>query len=102
MGLEHLKIGRTRYRVEYKDLPTLYGQIRFDTRCIELADDLAGEETVYGMLHETLHGIWEYRSMPARPREERVVTEFAWGLTAVFRDNPGLLAHLEHLLADPR
>ena len=102
MGLEHLQIGRTRYRVEYKDMPTLYGQIRFDTRCIELADDLADEETVYGVLHETLHGIWEYRGMPARPREERVVTELAWGLTAVFRDNQGLLAHLEKLLRDPR
>lgn len=102
MGLEDLKIGSTHYRVEYKDMPTLYGQIRFDTRCIELADDLADEETVYGVLHETLHGIWEYRGMPARPREERVVTELAWGLTAVFRDNPGLLAHLENLLRDPR
>lgn len=102
MGLEDLKIGSTHYRVEYKDMPTLYGQIRFDTRCIELADDLADEETVYGVLHETLHGIWEYRGMPARPREERVVTELAWGLTAVFRDNPGLLAHLEKLLRDPR
>jgi hypothetical protein len=101
-GLEHLKIGQARYEVEYKELPTLYGQIHFDSRRIELADDLADEETVYGMLHEVLHGIWEHRGIPARPREERVVTELAWGLTAVFRDNPGLLAHLENLLTDSR
>lgn len=100
MGLEYLTIGGTRYRVEYKDLPTLYGQIRFDSRCIELADDLADEETVYGMLHEVLHGIWEHRGIPVRPREERVVTELAWGLTAVFRDNPDLLAHLDGLLTE--
>lgn len=50
-GLEHLTIGSTQYRVEYKDLQTLYGQIRFDTRCIELAEDLAEEETVYDVLH---------------------------------------------------
>jgi len=49
-----------------------------------------------------LHGIWLHRKIPARPREERVVTELAWGLTAVFRDNPGLLAHLENLLTDAR
>lgn len=101
-SLKSLKIGSSRYRVEYKDLPTLYGQIRFDTRCVELADDLADEETVYGVIHETLHGIWEHGEIPPRAREERVVTTLAWGLTAVFRDNPELLAYLEDLLAGSR
>ncbi|MFI4920078.1 MAG: hypothetical protein ACHQAZ_00385 [Gammaproteobacteria bacterium] len=102
MGLEHLKIGRARYRVEYKDLPTLYGQILFDSRCIQLADDLADEEAAYGVLHEMLHGIWEQGAIPPRAREERVVTTLAWGLTAVFRDNPGLLGHLDKLLTESR
>jgi len=100
MGLAHLKIGQAHYLVEYKELPTLYGQIRLDSRRIELADDLDDEEAIYGVLHETLHGIWHHRRVPARPREERVVTELAWGLTAVFRDNPGLLKHLEGLLSE--
>ncbi len=98
--LTRLKIGRARYRVEYKDLPTLYGQILFDVRRIEIADDLAEEEAVYGVIHETLHGIWEHGAIPARAREERVVTTLAWGLTAVFRDNPGLLTHLDNLLTE--
>lgn len=71
--LKRLKIGRARYRVEYKALPSLYGQIVFDDRCIELADDLEGQEAVYGVIHETLHGIWEHGGIPPRAREERVV-----------------------------
>ena len=46
MGLEYLKIGQARYRVKYKELPTLYGQIRLGSNRIELADDLASEEAV--------------------------------------------------------
>lgn len=99
-GLEHLKIGQARYEVEYKELPTLYGQILFDDRRIELADDLTGAEAVYGVIHKTLHGIWEHGEIPPRAREERVVTTLAWGLTAVFRDNPDLLAHLDGLLKE--
>ena len=98
--LKRLKIGPARYRVEYKALPRLYGQILFDDRRIELADDLKGHEAVYGVIHETLHGIWEHGEIPPRAREERVVTTLAWGLAAVFRDNPGLLAHLEGLLRE--
>lgn len=69
---------------------------------LDLADDLNEKEGVYTVLHEVLHGIWYHRAMPPRPREERVVTELAWGLTAVFRDNPGLLTHLEGLLTESR
>lgn len=35
---------------------------------------------------------------PERLPEEPAVTELAWGLTGVFRDNPGLLIHLDMLL----
>lgn len=98
--LKRLKIGRAQYRVEYKALPSLYGQILFDDRRIELAEDLEGQEAVYGMIHETLHGIWEHGGIPPRAREERVVTTLAWGLTAVFRDNPEMLPHLNRLLKE--
>lgn len=98
--LKRLKIGPARYRVQYKALPSLYGQILFDDRRIELAADLEGQEAVYGVIHETLHGIWEHGGIPPRAREERVVTTLAWGLTAVFRDNPELLPHLNRLLKE--
>ena len=100
--LKRLKIGPARYRVEYKALPKLYGQIVFDERRIELADDLEGQEAVYGVIHETLHGIWEHGGIPPRAREERVVTTLAWGLAAVLRDNPELLPHLNDRLQEVR
>ena len=100
--LKRLKIGRSCYRVDYKDMPELYGQIRFDVRRIELADDLQDLDAVYGVVHEMLHGIWEQRKVPERPREERAVTDLAWGLATAFRDNPGLLTYMDKLLKSAR
>ena len=100
--LRALKIGDDCYRVRYRSFRRIYGQIGLGSKQLDLADDLNAEEGVYTILHEVLHGIWYHRGMPSRPREERVVTELAWGLTAVFRDNPGLLAHLEGLLTESR
>jgi hypothetical protein len=100
--LKKLKIGGDYYRVRYRELPHIYGQIGLGYGFLDLADDLSEEEGVYTIIHEVLHGIWAYRQMPPRSREERVVTELAWGLMAVFRDNPGLLQHLENLLTESR
>jgi hypothetical protein len=100
--LRKLKIGDRTYRVRYRELAHIYGQIGLGYGFLDLADDLNEEEGVYTIIHEVLHGIWAYRQLPPRPREERVVTEFAWGLMAVFRDNPGLLNHLESLLTESR
>lgn len=100
--LRKLKIGDRCYRVRYRSFRRIYGQIGLRTGLLDLADDLNEEEGVYTVLHEVLHGVWYHRAMPPRPREERVVTKLAWGLTAVFRDNPGLLTHLENLLTESR
>ena len=100
--LRKLKIGDDCYRVRYREFTRIYGQIGLGTKRLDLADDLSEEEGVYTLLHEVLHGIWYHRAVPPRPREERVVTELAWGLMAVFRDNPGLLTHLEGLLTGSR
>ncbi len=100
--LRRLKIGDGYYRVRYREFRRIYGQIGLGSKWLDLADDLNEEEGVYTLLHEVLHGIWHHRAMPPRPREERVVTELAWGLMAVFRDNPGLLTHLEGLLTESR
>jgi hypothetical protein len=103
MELKRLKIGRACYRVRNRELhPDLYGQIDLGRKLLDIADDLEGEEAVYALVHEVLHGVWAHRGMPARLREERAVTELAWGLMGVFRDNPGLLEHLDTLLKDAR
>lgn len=97
-----LKIGRRCFRVLYRKLESLYGQITSDMATVEIADDLTEEEHAYAIIHETLHGIWDFKKIPARAREERVVTDMSWGLVAVFRDNPGLLHHLERLVGEAR
>lgn len=100
--LRKLKIGDRSYRVRYRAFTHIYGQIGLGYGFLDLADDLNEEEGVYTLIHEVLHGIWSHRQLPPRPREERIVTELAWGLMAVFRDNPGLLDHLENLLSESR
>jgi hypothetical protein len=101
--LRQLKIGRACYRVRHRNLDQdLYGQIHLGRRLLDLADDLEGEEAAYATLHEALHGIWDARGVAVRAREETVVTNLAWGLVALFRDNPGLLSHLDSLLKESR
>ena len=101
--LRRLKIGRRCYRIRHRELdPNLYGQIGIVDGLLDLADDLEGEEAVYALIHEALHGIWHQRKLAARAREERAVTELAWGLTGVLRDNPGLSSYLERELESCR
>ena len=103
MPLERLKIEEAYYQVRNRELnPNLYGQVDLRRKRMDIADDLDGEEAVYALVHEMLHAIWWQRGVPVRPREERVVTELAWGLSRLFHDNPGLLGHLEQLLKESR
>lgn len=97
-----LKIGRRCFRVLYRQLETIYGQIHLDVAKVEIADDLTEEEHAYAIVHEVMHGIWHFKNIPERAREERVVTDLSWGLVAVFRDNPGLLKHIEKLVGEAR
>jgi hypothetical protein len=102
--LQRLKVGRKFYKIEHKDLGGAdYGMMRpWKRPLIEIDDGLTNKEQVYATVHETLHAVWDYKKIPERAREERVVTDLAWGLTQVFIDNPGLLAHLEKLLKQER
>ena len=102
-NLTHLKIGRRCYKIHERELDkTQYGELDFNTSSINVADDLTDEEMAYTLIHEALHGIWDQKKLPARPTEERGVIELAWGLTHLFRDNPGFLSHLEKLLQEAR
>lgn len=98
-----VKVGRKHYRVRYRTLkPDLYGKMHYGHSSIDVDDGQSDAETADTLLHEILHAVWAYRNLPDRCREERAVTELASGLTAVFRDNPGLLLHLEALLKEAR
>ncbi len=102
-ALKRLKIGRRCYRIRHRELdPNLYGQIGLGDGLLDLADDLEGEEAVYAFIHEALHGIWHQQKLTTRAREERAVTELAWGLMGLFRDNPGLSSYLDRQLKGSR
>lgn len=98
-----LKVGRKHYRVKYRTLtPALLGRMSYGHSVIQIDDGQTNPETADTLLHEILHAIWAHRNLSDRCREERAVTELTSGLIAVFRDNPGLLQHLETLVKEAR
>lgn len=97
-----LKIGRRFYKVTRQYLPEDYGRVNLAKGIIRIDDPQPPEVVVDATLHEILHAIWADRRLPDRASEERAVTALAQGLTAVFRDNPGLLGYIDELLKESR
>lgn len=100
--VKSLKVGRKPYKVKHKFMPKEHGEILFKKRLIHVDDPQHPLSEVDTLLHEILHAIWKNKGFKSRVREEIAVTKIAQGLTAVFRDNPGFLTHLEKLLKDTR
>jgi hypothetical protein len=100
--LKRLKVGRRVYSIHYRSYPTHYGWTAFNDRRIYLDDISEDEQQAYAVLHESLHAIWEQKNLVTRPTEEKAVTQLGWGLVELFRDNPGLLLHLEKLVRPAR
>lgn len=102
MNLKRLKIGRRFYKVIRQYMAKDYGRVNLNRGIIRIDDPQPPEIVADATLHEILHAIWADRRLPDRVREERAVTALAQGLTAVFRDNPGLAAYIESLVAKER
>ena len=100
--LKRLKVGSRIYSIHYRSFPTHYGWTVFNNGRIYLDDISEDEQQAYAILHESLHAIWDQKRLVDRPTEETAVTQLGWGLVELFRDNPGLLQHLEKLLKDAR
>lgn len=62
------------------------------------------QETVNGVIHETLHAIWNVHGLGGEDAlEEQTVNSLANGLTQVIRDNPELVYWMvEQLAKEPR
>lgn len=54
------------------------------------------------VLHEILHGCWGAGSLPAKAKEEKVVSVLANMLCQVIRDNPALIVRMVAALAPPK
>lgn len=100
--LKQLKIGRRVFRVVHQHLPKDHGTIIFNTNILRLDDPAPPFRRADTIIHEVLHGLWQYHGLPQRPTEERAVTALAQGLATVFRDNPGLATYIESLVREER
>ena len=97
-----VKIGRRSYKIKHEYLPQDYGRVDLAKGIIRIDDPQPPFVVADATLHEILHAVWAERGLPDRAREERTVTALAQGLTAVFRDNPGLLQYLDRLVSEER
>lgn len=63
---------------------------------IGVDDGLVSKALVVDTLfHEVLHAIWDERSLPNKPNEERAVRSLATGIVGLFQDNPKLLTWIK-------
>lgn len=90
--LEHFNSNQARTEASYGQWRSLEQKILVDR-------DQNPLTTLSTVLHELLHAIrWAYGVEP-KDSEERQVNVEANGLTQVLRDNPHLLAWINHILA---
>lgn len=101
-----IKIGPQFFKVElfhkedWPEDPETYGVISFKGNYIRLQQDkelIPPTHLIDTFFHEILHGCvacfaHHFRSSPDRMQEEKFVQATEVGLTALFLDNPGLLA----------
>ncbi len=103
MGIpKKIKVGYRDYKVELWDTAeaTRAGrraEIDMWNNTIRISDAWPLEDQRECIIHEVLHALWYDRALDDTEKwnEEFLVSNIASGLTAVFRDNPGLLKFME-------
>lgn len=102
---KHVKIGATRYTFvprdeQYRIDESVDGQVSFDTMEINVVTTRPASEVANTVIHELLHVC--YREWHIKPKcgEERTVTAMGFALTALFAQNPTLLASIAALLGE--
>lgn len=70
----------------------LNGRVRYERALIEVDADLPEDVKRAAVLHEALHAIAEQAGIGDQP--EPLIVAYGYGLTALFRDNPELVAYI--------
>ena len=101
-----VKVGPWVYRVEtwhthYANSRGRYGECEHQTRTIRVDSSYGPIQTAETLLHELLHAVWSAWRVQDADDEERTVSSLALGLTALWIDNPGLLAWFAAATATP-
>lgn len=98
-----IKMGATRYRIvprdtEWKMEEGVYGQVRFHDMEIDLVTDIPASELANTFIHELLHVCYREWNIKPRCGEERTVTSLGFAITALYAQNPEVLASIASLL----
>ena len=92
-----VKIGFRTYRIEdwaprSAEASNRYGECSHIECLIRVATSYGEGQAAETLLHEIMHGVWAAYLMDDKDEQERTVGAMSRGLTAVWIDNPGLLA----------
>ena len=100
---KRLRIGGLHYDLEVvpgrmANSNGIWGKMHPYSQKIEIDDQVTGQRAVNTLLHECLHGIWQWWAIGGESgqcKEVEAVTAFANGLSLLFSDNPKLLTWVE-------
>ena len=94
---KQIKIGGLVYDVEHKaDIKDYWGKVSYGERKIVLEKNWPNKtQELNTILHECIHGILEERGIK---HKESLVLSLGNGLTALLKDNPKLLKHIQTLV----
>ena len=93
--LSRVKIGPMVYRIEVVDGlhdrgEHLFGDVNHGECVIRLEGRHSSQQTVQTLLHEIVHTLLLQSGRPRQEGDEGLVDSLAYGLMAVFQDNPAL------------
>ena len=91
-----IKVGGRYYTViSYKfDKEDYIGDHHCDQQIIRIDPRYAEETQKNTLIHECLHALFDYACLEEGDTEERIVTALAYGLQALYHDNPKLKDYL--------
>lgn len=101
--LDSIQIGAIVYKIELVDNlrdengHKLFGQVLYGPQLIQLESSQAAGAMLQTLLHEILHAIRVHAGLPAPENEESLCDSFAYGLLAVFAQNPALYRQFQNV-----